>query len=78
MTLRELGQSISSFFQGIWNGVIGLWNTIIDFYGDAFEKIFNGDFLDLTIWQVVFLVFGWWVVAVLFQWSQGYLSRDPK
>ena len=49
MTLRELGQSISKWFQDVWN-------TIIWFFVDMYEKIWNGDFLDLTLWQVGFLL----------------------
>ena len=49
MTLRVLGQSISKWFQDVWN-------TIIWFFVDMYEKIWNGDFLDLTLWQVGFLL----------------------
>ena len=49
MTLRELGQSISKWFQDVWN-------TIICFFVDMYKKIWNGDFLDLTLWQVGFLL----------------------
>ena len=73
MTLRELGQSISSFFQEIWNGFIGLWNTIIWFFVDMYEKIMNGDFLDLTLWQVGFLL------VLIVVWGKiirdGHLSK---
>jgi hypothetical protein len=49
MTLRELGQSISKWFQDVWN-------TIIWFFVDMYKKIWNGDFFDLTLWQVGFLL----------------------
>ena len=60
MTLRELGQSISKWFQDVWN-------TIIWFFVDMYKKIWNGDFLDLTLWQVGFLlafIVGWGTIMM--------------
>jgi len=49
MTLREFGKSISIWFHEVWN-------TIKWFFVDMYEKIINGDFLDLTLWQIGFLL----------------------
>jgi hypothetical protein len=47
MTLRELGQSISED-----------WDEVKWFFVDMFQKIMNGDFSDLSLWQIGFLLIG--------------------
>jgi len=55
MTLREFIQSKSKWFQDAWITVSG-------FFVDMFEKLMNGDFLDLTLWQVGFLLICIWFI----------------
>jgi hypothetical protein len=50
MTLREFGQSISED-----------WDEVKWFFVDMFQKIMNGDFLDLSLWQIGFLVIIIWI-----------------
>lgn len=54
MTVRELGNAIFDWFTDSWI-------TVIFFFVDMYEKISNGDFLDITLWQLGFLLILWFV-----------------
>jgi hypothetical protein len=68
MTLRELGQSISED-----------WDEVKWFFVDMFKKIMNGDFLDLSLWQIGFLLIIIWAMWTSIR--EEYKVRrntDPK
>jgi len=66
MTLRES-------FQGILDSII----KIIDWFIDGWNKLFNGEILDLTIGQAILVLFiGWLIFNVYTEKVNPLIKKD--